>query len=268
MELALREAESNPKDALFVHLGHWHAPPTVEPSAQEWREGQLRLNEELLVMAAMEDGMDVLDVGCGLGGTLSVLNARHRRLHLVGLNHDLRQLYMARRIVPREANRLAWYCGDACFLPYRARSFARVLCIEAIFHFSSRHSFMAEATRVLRPGGLLVLSDILINYSAPEFAAEKLDRETVEVTLRSGMGPWPDLWGEQADYDALAALVGLEPVQTIDATAATLPSHHCILSGPEPNASGRDPVRRASEMLAWLHRNGHLRVLYKSFQAR
>ena len=36
------------------------------------------------------------------------------------------------------------------------------MCLEAAFHFNTRERFLAEAWRVLRPGGFLALSDLLM----------------------------------------------------------------------------------------------------------
>ncbi len=276
IDLALRDAlacvHARERDQpTFVHLGHWDAPPAGELSPDELPIAQLRLTEKVLAMADIRDGMAVLDVACGLGGTLAVLNARHRGMTLLGIDADLRQLAVARRIVARQENHVTWSCGDACSLPYPAKSFARVLCIEAMFHFSSRRAFMAEASRVLCPGGRLVFSDIVARDTVAQASLQsapphRLPRFAIEARIESGMGPWPDLWGADADHDALAAAVGLTPLQTVDATAATLPSHACILNGPDAPHT-RPVVRRASFTLAWIHRHGYLRVVYKSYRA-
>lgn len=257
-----------------MHLGHWDPPATETPSAAELPAAQLRLTERLLAMAEIGDGMTVLDVASGLGGTLALLDARYRRLTLVGLEHDRRQLRLAQRHIARPDNHLAWNCGDACQLPYRDQSFDRVLCIEAMFHFFSRRTFFAEAARVMRPGGRLVFSDIVAS-SASSRLRVAASSSAIAAVIEEGMGPWPDLWCVDADHDALAAAVGLTPLQTVDATAATLPSHACILgdgAGDEEDAETRrhgdaeTAVQRAAAMLAWLHRRGHMRVLYRSYR--
>jgi SAM-dependent methyltransferase len=50
--------------------------------------------------------------------------------------------------------------GDATRLPFAAASFDGVISVEAAFHFASRARFFAETFHVLRPGGVLSMSDI------------------------------------------------------------------------------------------------------------
>ena len=176
----------------LVHLGHWDEPPSAT-SPDEFRRAQQRLNDVLLGMADLRDGQAVLDVGCGLGGALADINQRYRNMRLVGVNIDPRQLELCDQLEPLNQNQLRWVTADACSLPFPDAGFDRLLCIEAAFHFASRRVFLQEAARVLRPGGVLVLADIILspvtqNEECPEFVNE--------AALRDGYGPWPDVWGE------------------------------------------------------------------------
>lgn len=107
-------------------------------------------------------GRRVLDAGCGFGGTIQQINATYSGMDLTGLNIDPRQLAAAEaQTKPVNGNKIGWIEADACQLPFEDNSFDRVLAVECIFHFPSREKFLAEAARVLKPGGYLAVSDFV-----------------------------------------------------------------------------------------------------------
>lgn len=243
----------------YVHLGYWD-PSGNAPAAPEddFQSAQRRLDRVLLDAADLCDGQHVLDVGCGFGGTLEGINSRFSRMRLAGVNIDPGQLDICRELAPLNGNRLEWCEADACDLPFAAGLFDRVLCIEAMFHFSSRRNFFCEAARVLKEGGALIGSDIAIAPSAKRAETEGLQ---IEATVRDAYGPWPDLWGEEGDPASLARAAGLQCTWVLDATAHTLASHRFTApaEGDIRGDSGHDPARRAALMLKWLHAEGLLR---------
>jgi SAM-dependent methyltransferase len=178
-------------------------------------------------------------------------------MHLTGINVDPRQLALCRGLRPANGNRLDWREADACELPVEDASVDRVLCFEALFHFRSRRAFFAEAARVLKPGGALVGSDIVV---APAARALDVPGFRIEAALQEVFGPWPDFWSEDADHARLARAAGLRGEAPRDLTAGTLPSHRFTApAGADAHRPTGNAARDAALMLKWLHQHGHLR---------
>ncbi|MBL8471650.1 MAG: methyltransferase domain-containing protein [Rhodocyclaceae bacterium] len=145
-----------------VHWGYWPDPRRATGDDADFARASERLTAELCALAGIAPGQQVLDAGCGFGGTIAYLNEQVAQLELTGLNIDARQLQRARELVaPRAGTRVDFCVGDACVLPFADQSFDRVLAVECIFHFPSRLDFLREVRRVLRPGGTLALSDFV-----------------------------------------------------------------------------------------------------------
>jgi len=234
-----------------IHLGHWEG--TVG-APEALRAAQDRLETILLELAEIEAGQRILDVGCGLGATLARIDREHEGVELVGVNHDARQLAIARTVQAR--NPLEWVEADACALPFEDASFDRALAIECIFHFASRRAFLAEAARVLRPGARLVFSDYVLSS---ERLDARLSREEIGARIDHDFGPWPELFSLDVDHAAMGATLGLTLMASIDATEATAPSYEAF--GVPRDASEGGPA-----LLAHLHRTGALRMYYVAMQ--
>lgn len=94
-------------------------------------------------------GARILDVGAAWGFGTAPLS-REYELHAL----DIKPEYV-KRSSPDLAGRLI---ASATALPYRDGSFNAVLCLEVLEHIPNPAPAVAEIARVLRPGGLLVVS--------------------------------------------------------------------------------------------------------------
>jgi len=222
------DPDSDRRARLFVHLGELDddAPMTRERFAL----GQLRLAERSVERARVSDGDDVLEVGCGFGGNLAVLLSRARPGQVVGLDQSREALSVAERAL---GERVRLVQGDACALPFDEGSFDVVLAIECAFHFASRERFAQEARRVLRPGGRLVLTDLVGRGGGS-------DPQGLLSLLSLDLAPLPDPRGPEGGWGALGERVGLAPRSVEDLGAAARSSLAYILAGKpaDPRAYG------------------------------
>ena len=137
----------------WLNLGLWEgdgSDPAEAPAAVR------RLVTELANQ--LPTGGEVLDVGNGLGVQDPLIVEVARPTRLVALNITRSQLAAGREHLAR-AN-AAGVNADATRMPIRDASVDGVISVEAAFHFPSRAQFLREAFRVLRPGGVLSMSDV------------------------------------------------------------------------------------------------------------
>jgi SAM-dependent methyltransferase len=109
------------------------------------------------VVAECLDGREpgvALDAACGTGRFAEFLARRGHRV--IGVDSSADMLAHARRRVPAGEFRI----GELDRLPLPDDSVDVIVCALALVHVPDLHPVLAEFTRVLRPGGDLVISDI------------------------------------------------------------------------------------------------------------
>jgi erythromycin 3''-O-methyltransferase len=136
----------------WLNLGLWEGPG----SEGEAEDACRRLVRTLAT--ALPGGGVILDVGNGLATQDPLIAETVRPRRMVAVNVTEWQLAAGRARL-REAAAVP-VAGDAARLPIAAGTVDGVISVEAAFHFRSRKAFFDECYRVLRPGGVLSMSDI------------------------------------------------------------------------------------------------------------
>lgn len=109
--------------------------------------------------------LDVADIGCG-DGHLTLEAARWAR-SVVGIDRSDAVLERARELAARrQATNVQWKKGDLARLPLRDASVDVALLSQALHHASDPERAIAEAVRVLRPGGSVLLLDLRAHEQA------------------------------------------------------------------------------------------------------
>jgi len=101
------------------------------------------------------EGREVLEVACGAGVGLGLLAARARSV--VGGDIDETNCEIARQTYESHP-RITVRRLEAEKLPFRDRCFDLLVLFEALYYLTHPDRFFQEARRVLRPGGLLLIS--------------------------------------------------------------------------------------------------------------
>jgi len=131
------------------------------------RQGATRMQMSMLRTrygwaAQYAAGKYVLEVACGAGLGLVWLAQRARRVAAGDIDQE--NCRIAREACCGQANiRVEWM--DALELPFEARSFDLVVLFEALYYLTDVPRFLAEARRVLRPGGALLISTVNCEWS-------------------------------------------------------------------------------------------------------
>lgn len=188
----------------FLNFGYW------EKHTGSQREACENLMDQLLALMPDKSG-NVLDVACGKGETSACL-ARFFEKEVIGINVSEKQLEIARENVPQ----CRFMEMSATELEFPDCSMDNVFSVEAAFHFFTREEFLQEARRVLKPGGRLVLSDLLMTLEA-----ERNNPSHTEKNYLDGPGA----------YGELLEKLGFVDVQVRDVTQECWIGHfwHAIL---------------------------------------
>ena len=114
----------------------------------------------LALALAGDDAPRVLDVACGTARLArALLPQTVFDGSLVNLDLSARMLPIGRAHCAAWPGRAAWLRAPAQALPFAAASFDAVCCLEALEFFPSPRAALDECLRVLRPGGLLLVTN-------------------------------------------------------------------------------------------------------------
>ena len=120
----------------------------------------LNLNEQLAKQAGVRPQMKVLDVGCGVGGTVIWL-AKNKGVEATGITIIPDQVKAAEFFAQQEGvqEKAKFFLRDMRNTKFPNDSFDVITGVESVCYMKDKKDFIKEAYRLLKPGGVLVMSD-------------------------------------------------------------------------------------------------------------
>ena len=160
----------------YLNLGYWKQTNNLKKACED-------LLDLVIEMAEIKNGNKILDVGFGYGEQDIYFANKFPKIIINGINILTQQVKFAQQKVKLAglSNRVDLSNGDAVNLTFDDAIFDLTLAIESAFHFETRQKFFNESYRVLKPGGIIVLTDCL-----PQTFSEN-DKKFVEASTSMGI---------------------------------------------------------------------------------
>jgi demethylmenaquinone methyltransferase/2-methoxy-6-polyprenyl-1,4-benzoquinol methylase len=125
---------------------------------------EARLRRRVIGLAGITPGLAVLDIGCGTGTLLlAAADSVGANGRLCGAEPSAPMVGRARAKAAAEGVNAEFVQAHAQRLPYPDAAFDAALCTMVLHHLppNERAAALAEARRVLKPGGTLLVADVL-----------------------------------------------------------------------------------------------------------
>ena len=179
-----------------IHHGYWIR------GDESKEEAQLQLTEllaNLAQLAHLPPSAEILDIGCGFGGS-SIHLAQKYAARVTGITISPVQIEMAREAAAAAKANARFLLMDAEALNFQQR-FDCFWSVESISHYYDRRAFFLNAVRFLKPGGFFALTDW---FKRPGLSALQF-RKFIQPIER-GMFVELDTMDDYASYLAAAGL--------------------------------------------------------------
>ena len=198
-----------------LHMGLFKNPDETLARASE------RSSAVIAADAGLRAGQHVVDVACGVGGSARYL-ARSLGVEVTALDISEAQIRRGRGLTadPRLAERIRYANADFHRVPLPDACCDVWWCQEAMLYASDKRRVLREGLRVVRPGGRLVLSDLLQRRNMPE-------AERGPFMARLGAS---HIWTIE-DYDDLLAEMELKVLVRRDWWRNVAPTYERVANG-------------------------------------
>ncbi|MUH00941.1 methyltransferase domain-containing protein [Scytonema sp. UIC 10036] len=200
-----------------MHHGYYGADGRAK---KDRRQAQIDLIEELLKWAGVQKAENILDVGCGIGGSSLHLA---EKFHAKATGITLSPVQAARATQrAQELNLMSqahFQVADAQAMPFDDNSFDLVWALESGEHMPDKTQFMQECYRVLKPGGMFIMVTWChrpIDNSPLTVDEEKHLAEIYRVYCLPYVISLPE-------YENIARKLGLQNIRTADWSKAVAP---------------------------------------------
>lgn len=202
-----------------MHHGYYGADGTLK---KDRRQAQIDLIEELLSWAGIGQVENILDVGCGIGGSSLYLTQKYNAA-TTGITLSPVQASRAteRSKEAGAIEKTRFLVADALNMPFADNSFDLVWSLESGEHLPDKVKFLQECYRVLKPGGTFIMATWCHRPTTPpEGKLTTEEQKHLEEIYRVYCLPYVISLPE---YENIAGNVCFQNIRTADWSKAVAP---------------------------------------------
>lgn len=168
------------------------------------RPSRLFMAQRIGSVAELSCGAKILEIGCGDGQAAAYM--AEQGFVVTGLDIDPSQIKKAK--LNLETERLKFLCADAEKLHFEKGHFDAIICEASFSSIKNKKAAAAEFYRVLRPEGLLLVSDYVL------LGTKALRLETIPAAIAGTC--------TETEYNSIFSSAGFVLEGTIDASNTLL----------------------------------------------
>ncbi len=199
-----------------MHHGYYGADGSQK---KERRQAQIDLIDEFLAWGGVEQANEILDVGCGIGGS-SLYLAERFGATVTGITLSPVQANRATERAEAAGVSAQFLVADALQMPFDDASFDLVWTLESGEHMPDKRQFLSECHRVLKPGGLLLMATWCHRPTPPDNPLTADEQALLDKIYRVYCLPFVVSLPE---YEAIAQSLNFQQLRTADWSAAVAP---------------------------------------------
>jgi len=206
------------------HMHHGYYGPDGK-QRKERRQAQIDLIEECLAWAKVQTASQILDVGCGIGGS-SLYLAEQFGASAAGITLSPVQANRAtqRAEAAGLSQRVSFQVADALAMPFPNESFDLVWSMESGEHMPDKQKFLQDCYRVLKPGGKFLMATWCHRPTPPALTPD--EQQHLEKIYRVYCLPYVI---SLPDYAQIAQETGFKAIQTADWSEAVAPFWNIVI---------------------------------------
>lgn len=216
--------------AAGIHFGYF------ETGKERHAESLAAMNARMAAEAGIAAGEHVVDAGCGFGDS-SLWLAKQIGCDVTGVNITGHQVARANRKAARQglSDKVRFIEADYGDTGLAAGSADVVWACESLVHAADKAPVIREWSRLLRPGGRIVIADYVLD-----------EQRCTSPTDRRRISDWCRGWAMSdldtlAGYEEMTRAAGLQGFRSVDLSERVMPSFDRM-----------DRLLRVERPLGWL----------------